>query len=147
MASPSPVNILYGSYPKTNPTINSPGIVIDSEGAAINYSVYGATTDGSGPGGLGGLDVTDYCYHIKEQPDSIRDTFTLRFNYVDGTTHVYYNGSRQTLGEDYDYIELGNKQVKFNFIPLLNSQIVVDYISSEDLTSGIFDEPFSEQFE
>lgn len=122
--------------------------------------VLGDTSDGTlfqttvsdGSGVTNGISITDYAYDIAEIPDGINKVFTLRHNYLDGSTHVYLQGIRQTPGVDYDYIETGNKQIMFSEAPLATTEtrktlIVVDYLTTDDIDSGIFEDAFEDAFE
>jgi hypothetical protein len=55
--------------------------------------------------------------HPVETPDGDEDTFTVDYEeeYVEGSTFVYVNGVKQTLGTA--YTELGDNRIQFSFAP------------------------------
>jgi hypothetical protein len=73
---------------------------------------------------------TDYDDNIVGNRNSSNKVFTLSANYVTGTTRVFVNGIRYTLGASYDYVETGSNQITFTNAPDLGDLIVVDYIKS-----------------
>lgn len=101
-----------------------------------NYKVKQQNVSGSGGGSgnenpINGDWITDYIYDLLEIPDGINKIFTLRYDYKPSSCKVYLRGLRQTLSrseDEYDYQEIGNKQIQFTDAPKEGSLIVVDYI-------------------
>lgn len=110
-----------------------------------NYRISGLDLGTSLNGG--GTSITDYIYDILEVPNGVITVFTLRYNYVLGSCHVYLRGLRQTPTVGYDYIELGNRQIQFFTAPETESNIVVDYLATDYIPVGIFSTEFDETFE
>lgn len=72
--------------------------------------------------------VSDYDYDITGSRNSVNKVFTLRNNYLSGTTRVFINGVRLTLGASYDYVETAPNQITFTNAPDNGDLITVDYI-------------------
>ena len=72
--------------------------------------------------------ITDYDYDISGSRNGNNKTFTTSNNFVSGTTKVYVNGLRQTIGGNYDYTEQGNRTIRFNYNIDNGDLITVDYI-------------------
>lgn len=73
---------------------------------------------------------SDYDYNITGSRDSSNQLYTLRHNYVAGSTRVFVNGVRQTPGALYDYLETGTNTITFNYAPDNGDLITADYIKS-----------------
>jgi hypothetical protein len=74
--------------------------------------------------------TTDYDYSITGLRNSSNKIFTLSQNFVSGTTRVFVNGIRYTLGGSYDYTETGTNQITFTNAPDSGDLIVVDYVKA-----------------
>lgn len=73
---------------------------------------------------------TDYVYDIIGDIDGINTTFYTQFNYSPGTTKVYVNGLRYTLGTGYDYEELGFGTINFTTPPEAGDLIIIEYVKT-----------------
>jgi hypothetical protein len=74
--------------------------------------------------------TTDYDYSITGLRNSSNKIFTLSQNFVSGTTRVFVNGIRYTLGGSYDYTETGTNQITFTNAPDSGDLITIDYLKA-----------------
>lgn len=84
---------------------------------------------------IGGTKETSIFQHVEniafvEEANGARTIFTLDtgYNYVLGSTAVYYNGQRLVLG--LDYIELGSKQIEIldsRYTPIVGDSLKADF--------------------
>jgi hypothetical protein len=58
--------------------------------------------------------------------NGINATFTSANNFVSGSLEVFLNGSLQKIIDDYQVI--GNNTISFNFSPLSNENLLINYI-------------------
>lgn len=87
----------------------------------------GTGTSGGGGGGSSSQQ-TDYDSAITGARNGANTLFTLSTNFVSGTTKVFVNGIRYSLGALNDYIETGTNQITFTNPPDSGDILVVDYL-------------------
>jgi hypothetical protein len=59
--------------------------------------------------------------------DGVNSSFTTQLNFSSGSTRVFVNGLRQSLGGVRDYTETSANTITFNTPPLPNDAILIDY--------------------
>jgi hypothetical protein len=81
---------------------------------------------GGGGGGSANL-IIDYDYNIVGARDGVNTNFSTALNFKSGTTRVYLNGQRLTLGVGYDYVEVGLNQISLEYSPLISDRLIIEY--------------------
>lgn len=71
--------------------------------------------------------TTDYTHNLIETVDGTEDTFTLRHNFIIGTTNVVLRGMERQRGATKEYEEEAPNKIKFTTPPLADSEIIVHY--------------------
>jgi hypothetical protein len=71
---------------------------------------------------------TDYDNTITGLRNSSNKVFTTSFNFVSGSTRVFVNGLRYSLGASYDYQETGTNQITFANAPDNGDLLIIDYL-------------------
>jgi hypothetical protein len=87
--------------------------------------VVGAEIGGGGPGGLGGDAV--YNEVPVGQVNGVNTVYFTINDFLAGSTRVFVNGVRLTLGEAKGYTETDTNQITLSFAPLVGDEILVDY--------------------
>ena len=133
-----------GFLPPRMTLLNRTGITSAATGLVVYQTdgtegLYEKTSAGwrliyTASGGGGGLTsasfVSDYDSVITGLRNSSNKLFTLTNIFVSGTTRLFINGIRYTLGAGYDYVETGTNQITFTNAPDLGDLIIVDYIKA-----------------
>jgi len=86
----------------------------------------GDVSVGGGGGGSTNL-IIDYDYNIVGARDGMNTNFNTTLNFKLGTTRVYLNGQRLTLGVGYDYIEAGLNQISLEYAPFTSDRLIIEY--------------------
>lgn len=60
--------------------------------------------------------------------DGLNTVFTTAYSFVSGTTDLYFNGSRQRIGVDYN--ETGATQITLAFAPIVGDNLIIDYVKT-----------------
>lgn len=76
---------------------------------------------------LGSIFKTDYDYNITGIKNGLNTNFSTSSNFVTGTTKVYLNGLRLTMGVGYDYIEVSNNQITLDYSPVASDRLIIEY--------------------
>lgn len=71
---------------------------------------------------------SDYDSTITGLRNSSNKVFTTSFNFVSGSTRVFVNGLRYSLGASYDYQETGANQITFANAPDNGDLLIIDYL-------------------
>lgn len=61
-------------------------------------------------------------------PAGDEKTFLTLYDYISGSLIVSLNGMRMREGEDYDFVESGDRKFRFNFPVLVEDSVICDYI-------------------
>jgi hypothetical protein len=64
-------------------------------------------------------------YGLAGQLNGSNKVFITTYQFIDQSTHIYLNGIRQFLGED--YIEMSDKRISFTTAPFTGDKIIADY--------------------
>ena len=92
----------------------------------LGYNSLGAPPTSDGTTGSGGGFLPQVFNEIPlGHIDGINSVYTTRFDFSAGSTRLYLNSARQTLG--LDYTESGAKQITFLNVPQPEDEIVIDY--------------------
>lgn len=101
------------------------GRTIGAPGNPVSV-IYANTIVGTGGGGGGGSNST-----YNEAPigdiDGINTVFVTANNFVAGSTRVFYNGIRITLGSGKAYTESATNQITLSFAPQSGDELILDY--------------------
>lgn len=108
--------------------ISTPATGLEIYNTSTNVFNYYNGTSWVSPLVVGVNVITDYDYDITGNRNSVNKVFTLRNNYISGTTRVFINGVRLTPGSQYDYVETAPNQITFTNAPDNGDLITVDYI-------------------
>lgn len=137
------VNVLGGTGPAgqqgangTSATVTVGTVTTGAAGTQASVTNVGTSTNAilnfTIPQGVSGsLSLSlqsDYDYDISGNRNGNNKVFQLSNFYVNGTTKVYVNGLRQTPGANYDYEEIGSKQIRFTYNIDYGDLITADYL-------------------
>jgi hypothetical protein len=71
---------------------------------------------------------TEQVFNAIATGDTQHTIYTLSDNFIPNSTRVFVNGLRMTIGQDYDYKELQENSIKFNYALTMDDTVVVDYL-------------------
>jgi hypothetical protein len=93
---------------------------LDGKLTLTNYSGTSTNIEISSP--------TEQVFNAIATGDTQFQTYTLSENFIPNSTRVFVNGLRMILGEYYDYKEIQENSILFNYTLTAKDTVMVDYL-------------------